>query len=118
MNWALSHLATGRALQDEWYKMEGVSRKMGGERELLTKEKIKLFLAWTFLWGKRMGSVFTLQIALWYLTRIFHTGYLTLCFWERLKLQLDQGWYHGLLAQVMAFWACGFLFNTPSTYLM
>lgn len=50
----------------------------------------------------------------WCLARKFQTGWLILCFWKRLKMHLDRvlfgitGFY---LAQVMPFWAYGFLFN-------
>ena len=104
--------------------MEGFfNRKKGGARELLAIEKKILFLGQDnfflgrrelhgfyvdclfFLWGMK-GAVLTWQ---------FQTGWLRLHFWGRSKLQLSQVLSLGLLswalAQVMPFWACGFLFN-------
>lgn len=43
--------------------MEDFYKKKDGARELLKKEKIGLFLVWTsFLWEKKRGRVFIIQI--------------------------------------------------------
>lgn len=62
-NCAASHLATTRPLQG-LPKMEGLFRKKGGTRALLTKENEGLFLDQDILfWGKGKEKVFIMQIA-------------------------------------------------------
>ena len=52
------------------------------------------------------------------LTRKFQTNDLRFYFWGRLKQQSGRALSLGLgsrtLAQIMPFWACGFLFNTET----
>lgn len=91
INWAASHLATGRATE-RMYKMEGFYRKKGEARKLLAKVRIiwgsdifgggegEGFLLCRLLLSMEDGEGLCDRLPYWCLTRNFHSGLIKVMF--------------------------------------